>query len=188
MSLQDNFGLLRTILRALGLSPEAVDDIVSRILDLLGARDQKVRSGRLSLPPARRLPLAGRAELLPGAPRGDGRLGDDLPEGRPGRHLLRQVQRSQHLPHRHQSHRPEARRLPLVRSEHAQALARHRAGRPQPPARRSPGARRLRGARLRRRPIAAGPAAGPPRVSRRRAPRAPAPASRARRSGRASSR
>jgi hypothetical protein len=38
---QDNFGLLRTILRALGLSPEAVDDIVSRILDLLGSRDHK---------------------------------------------------------------------------------------------------------------------------------------------------
>lgn len=41
MAPQDNFGLLRTILRALGLSPEAVDDIVSRILDLLGSRDHK---------------------------------------------------------------------------------------------------------------------------------------------------
>jgi len=41
MTPQDNFGLLRTILRALGLSPEAVDDIVSRILDLLGTRDHK---------------------------------------------------------------------------------------------------------------------------------------------------
>lgn len=41
MSSQDNFTLLRTILRAFGLSPEAVDDIVARILDLLGGRDQK---------------------------------------------------------------------------------------------------------------------------------------------------
>lgn len=41
MSSHDSFTVLRTILRALGLSPEAVDDIVSRILDLLGGRDEK---------------------------------------------------------------------------------------------------------------------------------------------------
>jgi hypothetical protein len=39
MAPQDSFGLLRTILRARGLSPGAVDDIVARILDLLGSRD-----------------------------------------------------------------------------------------------------------------------------------------------------
>lgn len=41
MTPQDNFGLLRAILRALGLSPEAIDDIVSRILDFLAPRDRQ---------------------------------------------------------------------------------------------------------------------------------------------------
>jgi hypothetical protein len=41
MSPQDGLGLVRTILRTLGLSPEAVDEIVARILDLLGGKDRK---------------------------------------------------------------------------------------------------------------------------------------------------
>jgi hypothetical protein len=41
MTPHDNFALLRTILRTIGLSAEAVDDIVARILDFLGSRDQK---------------------------------------------------------------------------------------------------------------------------------------------------
>ena len=41
MSPQDSFGLLRTILRTLGLPAEAIDDIIARIADFLGGRDQK---------------------------------------------------------------------------------------------------------------------------------------------------
>jgi len=41
MAAQENFTLLRTILRTLGLSAEAVDDIVARILDFLAGRDGK---------------------------------------------------------------------------------------------------------------------------------------------------
>ena len=41
MQSQDKFSLLRTILRALGLSAEAVDDIIARILDFLSDRDGK---------------------------------------------------------------------------------------------------------------------------------------------------
>ena len=42
MSPQENYSLLRTILRTLGLSAEAIDDIVSRIMDLLSPHDEKV--------------------------------------------------------------------------------------------------------------------------------------------------
>lgn len=41
MQSQDKFSLLRTILRALGLSPDAVDDIIDRISDWLSAKDEK---------------------------------------------------------------------------------------------------------------------------------------------------
>ena len=41
MTNQDKFSLLRSILRALGLSAEAVDDIVDRIVDLLSDKDEK---------------------------------------------------------------------------------------------------------------------------------------------------
>jgi predicted RNA-binding Zn-ribbon protein involved in translation (DUF1610 family) len=41
MQSSDKFSLLRTILRALGLSAEAVDDIIDRILDFLSQRDDK---------------------------------------------------------------------------------------------------------------------------------------------------
>jgi hypothetical protein len=41
MAGQESFTLLRTILRALGLSAEAIDDIVARILDLLTGREGK---------------------------------------------------------------------------------------------------------------------------------------------------
>lgn len=41
MQSQGKFSLLRTILRALGLSAEAVDDIIARILDFLSPSDDK---------------------------------------------------------------------------------------------------------------------------------------------------
>jgi hypothetical protein len=41
MQSQDKFSLLRTILKALGLSAEAIDDIVDRISDFLADKDQK---------------------------------------------------------------------------------------------------------------------------------------------------
>ena len=41
MAAQESFTLLRTLLRTLGLSAEAIDDIVARIADFLGGRDQK---------------------------------------------------------------------------------------------------------------------------------------------------
>jgi len=44
MQPQDKFSLLRTILRALGLPAEAVDDIIARILDFLSDRDGKAPS------------------------------------------------------------------------------------------------------------------------------------------------
>lgn len=37
----DHFSIIRTILKALGLSPEAVDDIVDRITDFLSEKDSK---------------------------------------------------------------------------------------------------------------------------------------------------
>ncbi len=40
---QDNFSLIRRILRALGLSPEAVDDIIDRIVDFLSESKEKDR-------------------------------------------------------------------------------------------------------------------------------------------------
>lgn len=41
MADEKNFTLLRTILRAFGLSPEAIDDIIERILDFLAAKPDK---------------------------------------------------------------------------------------------------------------------------------------------------
>lgn len=41
MATEEKFTLLRAILRTLGLSAEAVDDIVARILDFLAGRDGK---------------------------------------------------------------------------------------------------------------------------------------------------
>lgn len=43
MQSQEKFSLLRSILKALGLSPEAVDDIVDRIVDFLSDKDDKAR-------------------------------------------------------------------------------------------------------------------------------------------------
>jgi hypothetical protein len=42
MTTQDKFSLLRSILRAFGLSAEAVDDIIDRIVDLLSGKDEHV--------------------------------------------------------------------------------------------------------------------------------------------------
>lgn len=41
MSNQDRFSLLRTVLHALGLSAEAIDDIIDRILDFLSDKEAK---------------------------------------------------------------------------------------------------------------------------------------------------
>lgn len=41
MKSQEKFSLLRSILRTLGLSAEAVDDIIERIVDFLSERDEK---------------------------------------------------------------------------------------------------------------------------------------------------
>lgn len=38
---QEKFSLLRSLLKALGLSAEAIDDIIERILDFLSDRDAK---------------------------------------------------------------------------------------------------------------------------------------------------
>lgn len=41
MQSKEKFSLLRSILKTLGLSPDAVDDIVERIVDLLTFSDEK---------------------------------------------------------------------------------------------------------------------------------------------------
>ncbi len=45
---QDNFSLIRRLLRALGLSPEAIDDIIDRIVDFLS--ESKERDSRIDYP------------------------------------------------------------------------------------------------------------------------------------------
>ena len=50
MPSQDKFSLLRTILKALGLSQEAIDDIVERISDWLSEKDEEKSPAEIEYP------------------------------------------------------------------------------------------------------------------------------------------
>jgi hypothetical protein len=50
MTSQDKFSLLRTILKTLGLSQEAVDDIVDRIADWLSEKGDEKSAEKIEYP------------------------------------------------------------------------------------------------------------------------------------------
>ena len=63
MASQDKFSLLRTILKTLGLSQEATDDIVDRISDWLSDKDDDKSPGKLEYPYLARDDFLSPAEL-----------------------------------------------------------------------------------------------------------------------------
>ena len=64
MALNEKFGLLRNILKTLGLSAEATDDIVDRISNFLSEKIAESRPPCIPLSSARRFCLQSRTQLL----------------------------------------------------------------------------------------------------------------------------